>query len=178
MSMARSNQVRSGKKRVLVDAPALDFSYSRTKQSFKDSTDINKIVKNAQRAGAMDHIAQYPPHEAYGEFTGVDLLGAYQQCERAQAIFADLPVEIRNEFENDAFRFAGFASDPANIDRLQELLPAIAEPGEYRFPRPGDEPIAVRVVPEVPVTAEVPAEEPTAPPTADSPAEPDASTST
>ena len=108
------------------------YDDGRTKQSFKDSTDINKMLAKAQREGSIAHLNKYPS-AVYGEFTGVDLLGAFQQVERAQAIFADLPSEVRKEFAGDAFKFAAYASDPANIDRLEELIPAIAKPGRY-FP--------------------------------------------
>lgn len=106
----------------------------RTKQSFKDSCDVNKIVQRFQIKDANAHIVEFPP-EAYGEFTGVDLLGAHQQVERANEIFAKLPSEVRKEFGHDPFAFAQFASDPANNGRLSELIPAIARPGAY-FPNP------------------------------------------
>jgi hypothetical protein len=111
-----------------------DFGPGRTKQAFKDSCDINKILKKAQKAGGLAHVQKYDK-AVYGEFQDYDLLEAYGKLERAKQIFADLPSEVRNEFSNDALAFAGFASDPANIDRLAELIPAIAEPGAY-FPNP------------------------------------------
>ncbi len=111
-----------------------DYSDGRTKQAFKDSCDINKILKKAQLAGGLSHALKYP-EAVYGEFTGIDLLSAFGQIKRANAIFDDLPSEVRREFKGDALAFAGFASNPANIGRLQELLPAIAEPGSY-FPNP------------------------------------------
>lgn len=110
------------------------YDDGRTKQSFKDSCDINKILKIAQKSGTISHLLKYD-EQVYGEFTGVDLLGAYAQVSRAQEIFSDLPSEIRREFGNDALKFAGFASDPSNIDRLAKLFPALAEPGRY-FPNP------------------------------------------
>lgn len=110
------------------------YNDGRTKQAFKDQCDINKILKKAQRTGSLSHALKYP-EAVYGEFSGVDLLGAYGQIERANEIFADLPSEVRNEFDNNALAFVDFASKPENIGRLAELLPAIAEPGAY-FPNP------------------------------------------
>ena len=110
------------------------YEDGRTKQAFKDSCDINKILKKAQRAGSLSHVQKYPAM-VYGEFENFDLLEAHNKVQRARDIFADLPSEIRNEFGNDAFKFAGFASDPANREKLAQLLPAIAEPGRY-FPNP------------------------------------------
>lgn len=105
-----------------------------TKQSFKDQCDINKILKKAQRTGSLAHVQKYP-EAVYGEFTGVDLLGAHEQNERARAIFEDLPSEVRKDFNNNHFDFIAFASDPKNVGKLVEILPAIAEPGRY-FPNP------------------------------------------
>ena len=110
------------------------YDDGRTKQSFKDSTDINKILKKAQISGGLAHALKYD-ERVYGEFTGVDLLGAFEQCNRAQAIFDDLPAEVRKEFDQDAFKFAGYASDPVNVFRLKELIPSIAEPDSF-FERP------------------------------------------
>ncbi len=131
------------------------YKDGRTKQSFKDSTDINKIVAKAQVAGGLAHALKYPA-PVYGEFTGVDLLSAFEQISRARVIFNDLPAEVRSEFDQDAFKFAGFASDPANIDRLQELIPALAKPGEYVFVKAGDEPAAAPVAPVVPALGDEP----------------------
>lgn len=105
-----------------------------TKQAFKDSCDINKILKKAQKTGSIAHLQKYP-ELVYGEFDGVDLLGAYRRINRAQEIFDELPSEVRKEFDQDAFKFVAFASDPQNNDKLARILPAIAEPGAY-FPNP------------------------------------------
>ena len=77
--------------------PKPDYSDGRTKQSFKDSTDINKILKKAQKTGSLSFAMKYDK-QTFGEFAGVDLLGAYSQAERAKSIFAELPSEIRREY--------------------------------------------------------------------------------
>lgn len=128
--------VRAENGMLITEVPK-DYSDGMTKQSFKDSTDINKIIAKSQVSDGLSHAMKYDKAQ-YGEFTGVDLLGAFQQIERAEKIFSDLPSEVRREFDQDAFKFAAFASDPANINRLETLLPAIAKPGRY-FPKPGDE---------------------------------------
>lgn len=100
----------------------------RTQQSFKDQCDVNKIIDRHQINVANSHIQDFPP-EAYGELTGVDLLTAHNHIERAHTIFNALPSEVRNEFDNNALKFAMFASDPENVNRLPELLPDLARPG-------------------------------------------------
>lgn len=111
-----------------------DVEEVRTKQAFRDAADINKILQKAQREGTIAHLQKYD-ERVYGEFQGYDLLEAHSLVTKAQTIFDELPSEIRREFEGDALKFAGFASDPANIDRLAEIFPAIARPGDY-FPNP------------------------------------------
>lgn len=149
MQLGRLNNERAANNQPPLDAlPPKKWGKSRTKEAFKDSCDINKIVKRAQREGSLAHALKYPA-PVYAEFQDVDLLSAYEQIGRAQAIFDDLPSEVKNEFGHDAFKFAAYASDPANVDRLTKLLPALAEPGR-QWPKSGDEPIAVRVVPEAP----------------------------
>lgn len=105
----------------------------RTKQSFKDSCDINKILKKAQKAGSISHFEKHGAF--YGDFAEApkDLFEAREQIERGTAIFNEAPAEIRKEFKNDPLEFYKFVNDPANSDRLREILPAIAEPGTY-FP--------------------------------------------
>lgn len=112
----------------------IKYDDGRTVQSFKDQCDINKMIKKAQITNATSHAVQFPP-EAYGEFDGVDLLGAYERQERAYEIFDALPSEVRREFKGDAFEFVKFAANPENNDKLARLIPAIAEPGAY-FPNP------------------------------------------
>ncbi len=105
----------------------------RTKQSFKDSCDVNKIVKKAQKTGTISHLNK---HQAtYGDLSGFDFTEAQMQLAKAGEIFDDLPSEIRREFDNSPAKFFEFANDVKNVDKLGELLPAIAEPGNF-FPSP------------------------------------------
>lgn len=105
-----------------------DYSDGRTKQAFKDSTDINKILAKAQKVGSLSHLVRHGA--MYGDFSDVpDLLEAKSRIERGQKIFDDLPSEVRREFANDQFAFFTFVNDPANADRLREVLPALAARG-------------------------------------------------
>ena len=150
------------------DDPKVREVEIRTKQSFKDQTDINKILKKAQKTGSIAHLQKYP-EAVYGEFDGeMDLLTAQTRLGRAQEIFAELPSEARAEFGNNPAQFVTWAADPANNARLAELLPAIAEPGRY-FPNPvarGGQGAGAATAPEA-----VPVEpEPASPPAGDPPA--------
>ena len=84
-----------------------DYSDGRTKQAFKDSCDINKILKKAQKTGSLAFAEKYGKQQ-FGEFENYDLLEALQKVERAEEIFMELPSEVRKDFQNDALAFAAF----------------------------------------------------------------------
>lgn len=104
-----------------------DWGKSRTKQSFKDQSDINKILVKAQRTGTLTHLAKY--EGLYGDFAGFNYTEAVEQASLAQTMFNELPSEVRNEFRNDPQRFIDFVTDPANSGDLAAKLPALAKPG-------------------------------------------------
>lgn len=121
-------------KREVIDALAPVYEKpGRTKQSFKDSTDINKMLAKAQKAGTLSHLQKHGAF--YGDFANApeDLFEAREMIERGGQIFRELPAEVRAEFRNDPLKYFEFVNDPANSGRLAEVLPQIAEPGRY-FP--------------------------------------------
>lgn len=104
-----------------------DYSDGRTKQSFKDSCDINKILAKAQVAGSLSHFQKHGAF--YGDFADFDFLDAQVRLARGKEIFAELPSEVRREFDQDPAKFFAFANDPANAGKLVDLIPGIAKPG-------------------------------------------------
>ncbi len=107
------------------------YTDGRTKQSFRDETDINKIMKRAQTTGTISHLNK---HEArYGDFTGFDFFEAQLKISAGRTIFDELPSEIRNEFNQSPAAFFKYVNDPANKERLGQLLPALAEPGRQNL---------------------------------------------
>lgn len=104
------------------------YDDGRTKQAFKDAADINKLLAKAQREGTISHLAKY--EAVYGDFSDIgDLLTAHERLGRAQAIFDELPGELRREFNNSPQAFFEFVNAPDNADKLQRVLPALARPG-------------------------------------------------
>lgn len=100
---------------------------STTKQSFKDECDINKILARAQKTGTLSHLSKYQAQ--YGDFADYDFFEHQRMLTRGREIMDELPSEIRSEFHNDPRAFFAYVNDPANVDRLGELLPALAAPG-------------------------------------------------
>ena len=96
------------------------FGDGRTKQGFKESTDINRILARSAKGEAVSHLAKYQPQ--YGDFSDIhDLMEANERLQRGVAIFEDLPGEVRREFSNNPAAFFTFVNDPANADQLGRL---------------------------------------------------------
>lgn len=102
-----------------------------TKQSFKDQCDINKILERAARVGGLSHFEKHGA--VYADFSEFDFMEAQNKIAQGTRIFEELPAEIRREFNQDPQAFFSFAADPANAERITEILPKIAERGNY-FP--------------------------------------------
>lgn len=107
------------------------YEDGRTKQSFIDQTDINKIMVKANRGDTISHMAKHGA--IYGDFSDIDdLLTAYQKLERGNQIFQELPGETRREFNNSSAEFFKFVNNPENAQRLPEVLPQLAQRGNQR----------------------------------------------
>lgn len=107
------------------------YDDGRTKQAFKDQTDINKMLKRSATVGALSHLERYGGE--YGDFAEFDFFEAQVQLARCREIFDHLPSEVRKEFAGDPQQFFNFCNDPENVTRLATLLPELAEPGRI-FP--------------------------------------------
>lgn len=143
------------------------YNDGRTKQSFKDSTDINKILFRAQKTGTLSHLAK---HEAfYGDFAEFDFTTAQNTIARANSIFEELPSELRNEFGGSPRKFFEYANDEQNVGRLAELLPGLAAPGRQFIDLNKPEEPAAPVAPEAGGSAAVEGVEPVTPAVVETP---------
>lgn len=103
------------------------YKDGRTKQSFKDETDINKILMRAEKSGTISHLNKYQGQ--YADFSEFDYQENLIQLTRGREMFDELPAEIRSEFQNSPAQFFNYVNDPENKERLEELLPGLAAPG-------------------------------------------------
>ncbi len=134
----------------------LVYDDGRTKQAFKNQTDIVKILAKAQKVGSISHLAK---HEAtYGDFESFDFFEANNTIAKANSIFAELPSELRSEFDQSPGKFFNFVNNPENVGKLDKIFPDLARPGR-QFPnvapsaeRPPDEPVAELTPPAPPST--------------------------
>ncbi|WNK14877.1 MAG: internal scaffolding protein [Microvirus sp.] len=88
----------------------------RTKQDFASECDINVIMARYKKTGLLDFVNKNAPR--YGDITGVDFQEAHALITTGKTMFAELPSNIRDRFENDPAQFLEFTS---NSDNLQEM---------------------------------------------------------
>lgn len=119
-----------------------DFEETRTKQSFRDSCDINMIMKRYQTTGVVEHVSKYGAQ--YGVEDGRTFTENMQQIARAQNMFNELPASARKFFDHDPAKFLDYVSDLDDPDKLaQAARMGLLEPDAARdalAPRPQEEP--------------------------------------
>ncbi len=121
---------------ILALSPPIEYNDGRTKQAFKDETDINIIMKRAQVTGTISHINK---HEArYGDFADFDFFEHALALNNAQNIFDDLPPEIRQEFHNQPQEFFEHVNHPDNVNAEDYNLKALAAPGRQNLSTVGN----------------------------------------
>lgn len=124
----------------------------RTKQSFKEDTDINLIFKRWVKGGDVTHFAQGQP--SYGDHTNaLDYQEKLNAVINADEQFAALPSAIRERFNNEPEELLLFVEDPANREEGEQL-------GLFKPDPSAAEPPATRSAPSEPVeeTVEAPTE--------------------
>ena len=97
---------------------------SKTKQSFKDECDINKIMAKYQKTGLVSHINSHSAE--YGYATSLDFRQALDTVKKGETLFAELPSSIRRKFDNSPQEFLAFCEDPSNRSEMA-LLGLLAE---------------------------------------------------
>ena len=129
-----------------------EYTDGRTKQSFKDETDVNNIIAKHARMGTLSHLEQFGGQ--YGDFGDFDFQEAQNQIARANSMFEELPSAVRNQFANSPEKFLEYVNDPDNKDDLRDKLPELAAPRSAPLPTNKDEvdPEPAPAEPETPVT--------------------------
>lgn len=99
----------------------------RTKQSFKDECDINKIMARFIKTRTLDFQQTMQPR--YGDSTGRDYQAAMFTVAAANGLFAAMPSHLRSRFDNDPAKFLDFVGDKRNRAEAEDLglLKAIEE---------------------------------------------------
>lgn len=108
---------------------------SMTKQSFRDESDINKIVASFMKTGVLPTRGGQP---FYGDVSDI---GDYQSCMNkvieAQELFAQMDASIRERFDNDPGKMLDFLENPGNLDEAVKLGMVVKRPVEpVEAPKP------------------------------------------
>ncbi|WNK13045.1 MAG: internal scaffolding protein [Microvirus sp.] len=92
----------------------------RTKQSFKDECDINRIMGRYLATGILpEHLTRALAQ--YVDCSAVDFQEAQLVVAGAKSLFAELPSAVRSRFHHSAAAFLEFAENPANGPALVEM---------------------------------------------------------
>ncbi len=124
-----------------------DFSKGgRTKQAFKEETDINWIMRKYDKTGLIDHLAKHGGE--YGFASSITLHEAMNVVVKAEQMFADLPASARSRFKGEPGKFLDFVQNPENQAEMLEL--GLMKPGFVMPPVPAEPAVA----PSAPITPE------------------------
>lgn len=91
----------------------------RTKQEFKDESDINQIMARYMRTGNLDNVTTRLPQ--FVDVDGSDFQQAMLVVAESKSMFQELPANIRTQFENDPGKFLDFVHDPKNRAEMAEM---------------------------------------------------------
>lgn len=96
---------------------------SLTKQSFKEETDINRIMERYRMGKPLvDPGAPTRGAPSFGDFgTEFDFHEAQNRVRQAHESFDALPSSLRSRFSNDPGRLLSFLEDPSNRDEAIRL---------------------------------------------------------
>lgn len=108
---------------------------SRTKQSFKNETDINLIMARYVKTGQLPALVKQNPK--YGDFSTVpDYQTALDTVMRAEEAFAALPAKVRKACDNDPAVFLDRVTDPEFVKTHEDALRGVVTIPETTKPRP------------------------------------------
>ena len=97
---------------------------SLTRQSFRDSCDVNKIIARFSKGREGDVLKSLQPsfNGLYGDFSAIpDLRVAIECVRRADEFFEALPASLRLRFDHSVEKFTDFCLDSKNYPELMDL---------------------------------------------------------
>lgn len=111
---------------------------SRTKQSFRDECDINRIMARYQKTGVLEFLEKREAR--YADVSSLDYQEACNLVAGAQSMFHELPSALRSRFDNDPAQLLAFLDNAANLQEAIDLglverpasVPAVGSHGEPR----------------------------------------------
>ncbi len=92
---------------------------SKTKQSFRDESNIDIIMARYVKTGLIDHFAVHGGE--YGFASSVSFHEAMNVVTKADQMFDALPAKARQKFHGDPGEFLDFVQNPENAEEMREL---------------------------------------------------------
>lgn len=92
---------------------------SKTKQSFKDECDINRIMARYAATGTLDFVNRREAQ--FLDVSDIDFQNAMQIVTQSREAFMTLPSIVRDRFNNDPAQLLGFLSDESNREEAVKL---------------------------------------------------------
>lgn len=118
--------------------PVVDCSVepSRTKQSFKESSDINVIMQRARKTGLITHLStRHPVYADVSQMT--DFRQSLEQVRQVEEFFDHLPARVREHFANEPASFLEYMNEPGRtVDELKELGLRLMDDDRFNDPVP------------------------------------------
>jgi len=97
----------------------LDTGEGLTEQAHKQETDMNYILRDYKRTGFIRHAKENQGR--YDDISVQDFQEAMFVVAEANNMFAELPANLRKDFNNDPSQFLGFVQNPDNQEKLQQM---------------------------------------------------------
>lgn len=93
---------------------------SQTQQSFKDQSDINKMIEKFTQTGELPPgVGRDPVYQDVSQIP--DFTTCQLKVKQAEEAFQALPAKLRAKFDNDPAKCLKWASDPNNFKSAQDL---------------------------------------------------------
>ena len=93
---------------------------SLTQQHFAHEADVRNIIKQYDKTGLIANVQKGVAK--YGDYSEVnEYREALDLVNDANKMFAELPAELREMFQNNAGTFLEFATNPENNQKMIEL---------------------------------------------------------
>jgi len=92
---------------------------SKTKQSFKDECDINRIMARYAATGTLDFVNRREAQ--FLDVSDIDFQNAMQIVTQSREAFMTLPSAVRDRFANDPAQILAFLADESNREEAIKL---------------------------------------------------------
>jgi len=122
---------------------------SETQQHFRDSTDVNNIVRQFHSTGVDPYLSR-KAQAKFGEATTTSFTEAMYNVAHIQSVFNELPSQTRAAFNNDPAQMLAGYTDPAKRDLMvaHDLMDPITEDAIDEVEKP---PLEALATPQTPI---------------------------